>query len=60
MPEVRTPIKAIRAKCMDCTCHQLREIRECHLTECPLWPYRMGTRPSGTDRAVCEREGREA
>jgi len=60
MPNVCTPIKAIRAKCMDCTCHQLKEIRECHLTECPLWPYRMGTRPSDADRNLYEREGREA
>ena len=40
-----TPIKAIRAKCMDCTCHQPKEIRECPITNCPLWPYRMGHRP---------------
>ena len=44
--EVRTPIKAIRAKCMDCTCNQPKEVRECPITTCPLWPYRMGKRPN--------------
>ena len=41
----RTPIKAIRAKCIDCTNGQNVEIRECPITECPLWEYRMGHRP---------------
>lgn len=40
-----TPIKAIRAKCKDCTCNQNVEIRECPITDCPLYEYRMGHRP---------------
>lgn len=40
-----TPIKAIRAKCVDCSCGQLKEVRECPVTNCPLYPYRMGKRP---------------
>ena len=40
-----TPIKAIRKKCLDCTCGQIVEIRECPIIECPLYPYRMGRRP---------------
>jgi uncharacterized Fe-S cluster-containing radical SAM superfamily enzyme len=40
-----TPIKAIRAKCLDCTCGQLKEIRFCTIINCPLYPYRMGRRP---------------
>ena len=41
-----TPIKAIRKKCLDCTCYQPKEIRLCPVVNCPLYPYRMGTRPS--------------
>ena len=41
----RTPIKAIRAKCLDCCCGQAQEVRLCIDEECPLWPYRMGHRP---------------
>lgn len=41
----RTPIKAIRAKCLDCTCNQVVEVRNCPIKECPLYEYRMGHRP---------------
>tara|TARA_B100000315_G_C14175024_1_gene406296 strand:- start:141 stop:326 length:186 start_codon:yes stop_codon:yes gene_type:complete len=40
-----TPIKAIRKKCLDCTCGQIVEIRKCPVIECALYPYRMGRRP---------------
>lgn len=43
--EVLTPIKAIRAKCKDCSGGQLAEVRLCPVTTCALWPYRMGKRP---------------
>jgi hypothetical protein len=39
------PMKAIRAKCLDCSCYQPKEIRECPITKCALWPYRLGKRP---------------
>lgn len=41
----QTPIKAIRAKCMDCCCYQAKEVRLCPSVNCPLYPYRMGHRP---------------
>ena len=40
-----TPIKAIRAKCIDCSGGSAKEVRECHIRDCELWPYRMGRRP---------------
>ena len=46
--QIKTPIKAIRAKCMDCSGNQIKEIRQCELKECSLWPYRMGRRPKDT------------
>lgn len=39
------PLKAIRLKCLDCTNHQVQEIRDCTITTCALWPYRMGKYP---------------
>ena len=45
MKQMLTPIKAIREKRKDCTGNQLHEIRECSVTTCALWPYRMGKRP---------------
>lgn len=40
-----TPLKAIRAKCLDCCCDNTREVRECPITSCPIWPFRMGKKP---------------
>lgn len=42
-----TPIKAIRAKCLDCCNGQMVEVRLCTITRCPLYDYRMGHRPKG-------------
>ncbi|MBP3897147.1 MAG: hypothetical protein J6D57_04845 [Mogibacterium sp.] len=50
-----TPIKAIRAKCVDCSGGELREIRECPMTKCPIWPYRMGKRPKEDAKDGSER-----
>lgn len=41
-----TPVKAIRAKCIDCTCGNLKEIKECPVETCPLYLYRLGTNPN--------------
>ena len=40
-----TPVKAIRAKCLDCCAYDKGEVRLCPSTDCPLWPYRNGHRP---------------
>ena len=41
-----TPLKAIRAKCLDCSNDQRKEVKECPITKCPIWLYRMGKRPT--------------
>jgi hypothetical protein len=43
-----TPIKAIRAKCLDCSCNQFKEVVLCTVTKCSLYPYRMGKRPKAS------------
>lgn len=45
-PKVLTPIKAIRAKCLDCMCFSATEVRKCSNRTCSLNPYRLGKRPS--------------
>lgn len=40
-----TPIKAIRARCLDCCAGQPQEVRYCTIPDCSLYPYRMGKRP---------------
>ena len=40
-----TPIRSIRAKCIDCSGGSKREVRLCSVRTCPSWPYRLGRRP---------------
>lgn len=45
-----TATKAIRAKCNECIGGEpghikYKAIEECHLTDCPLFPFRFGRRP---------------
>lgn len=40
-----TPLKAIRAKCLDCSCGNPNEVRLCPIRDCPLYPYRDGHNP---------------
>ena len=51
-----TPIKAIRAKCLECCCGQVKEVRECVIKRCALFPYRMGHRPKDEEIPVEEQE----
>ena len=37
-----SPIKAIRAHCVDCSGGSSSEARKCTVIDCPLWPMRMG------------------
>lgn len=39
-------LKAIRAKCIECCCGQVAEVARCHISDCPLWPYRAGRNPA--------------
>lgn len=41
-----TPLKAIRAKCLDCCCGQYREVELCPCKDCSLYPYRFGRNPN--------------
>ena len=41
----QSPLRAIRAKCLDCSCYQISEVRLCEAVKCPLWPFRAGRHP---------------
>ena len=43
--EIHNPVKAIRAKCLDCSTGAVSEIRECLIGNCPLYPFRLGKNP---------------
>jgi len=40
-----TPIKSIRAKCLDCSAGSNHEVKMCPIEDCTLYPYRFGKRP---------------
>ena len=48
------PLKAIRAKCLDCQGEGESWVRNCDLHDCPLWPYRMGRKPTEKDLLVAQ------
>lgn len=40
----KTFSEAIRLKCLDCSVYELTEVRNCTVTNCPLWKFRNGKR----------------
>ena len=42
---ITSPIKAIRAKCLDCCCGQENEVKLCTCKDCPLYAFRFGKNP---------------
>ncbi len=37
-----TPMKAIRQKCLDCSCGSSEEVKNCFAKKCPLYQFRFG------------------
>jgi hypothetical protein len=51
---IPAPVKAIRVKCLECTCGSVNEVKLCHLSDCPLYPYRFSRNPKEEDLLVPE------
>jgi hypothetical protein len=43
-----TPVKSIRKFCVECCGGSKKEVRECIMTDCELYPYRLGKNPNRT------------
>lgn len=43
--KILSPMKAIRANCLDCCGGSEAEVRRCHINTCPLHPFRFGKNP---------------
>lgn len=56
MAEILTPMKAIRAKCLDCMCGQANEVKLCPSEDCSLYPYRLGKNPNIKPRELSEEQ----
>jgi len=46
------PMRAIREKCLDCSCQQPVEVKECTVKTCALHPFRMGKNPYRAKRVM--------
>lgn len=42
---ITNPVKAIRAKCLDCCCGSPKEVDLCPCPDCALYPFRFGKNP---------------
>lgn len=54
--KVLTPLRAIRAKCLDCSGGSSTEVKVCPIKDCPLHPYRLGKSPNRTPRVLTEEQ----
>ncbi len=55
-----SPLKAIRAKCLDCCCDQSKEVQLCPCDDCPLYPFRSGRDPARANRLTEEQRVKAA
>lgn len=54
--EITNPVKAIRAKCLECSNSSTNEVKECPVVNCPLYPFRLGKNPYRQRREMTEQE----
>jgi len=47
---MQSPLKSIRAKCLDCSNNQKGEVLNCPIKECPIYPFRLGKNPNRSKR----------
>ena len=59
MENKNNPLKAIKEKCLDCSCGSILEVKDCPSTKCPLYPFRFGKNPFRQKREMTK-EQREA
>jgi hypothetical protein len=58
-----SPLRAIRAHCLDCCGGSTQEVVKCVALRCPSWPFRMGSNPyreppSDEQRQAMQERGR--
>lgn len=42
---ITSPLKAIRAKCLECSNGSAADVRNCPIEKCELYPFRFGKNP---------------
>lgn len=54
--EYKSALKAIRAKCLDCSAGSALEVKVCAVPNCPLFTYRLGKNPNRPKREMTEEQ----
>lgn len=54
-----SPVKSIRAYCLDCSNGSANEVKLCPAENCPLYRYRFGTNPNRKGRKLTNEQRRE-
>lgn len=49
-------LKSIKAKCLDCCCDSLSEVKLCPAKTCPLYQFRLGKDEKRVKRVLSEEE----
>jgi len=52
MPKPLSPVKAIKKFCYDCTGGSIKERKLCEITDCPLYPFRLGKNPNRSGMGI--------
>jgi hypothetical protein len=54
-----SPLKALRARCLDCCAGSANEVRLCTAVSCPAWPFRLGSSPWRPPASEARREAQQ-
>lgn len=54
--KLRSPMRAIREKCLDCCGGSSNEVKLCPVSRCPLHAFRTGRNPNRTKRVMTEEQ----
>lgn len=52
----KNPVKAIRAKCIDCCGGMMSMVQDCGIPSCPIYPFRLGKNPFRTRKEMTEEQ----
>ena len=56
---IKSILRAVRKKCLDCCCYQENEVKLCPSTNCTLFPFRLGRNPHNKKKSSMTTEQKE-
>ena len=52
----KTPLKAIRLKCLECSNGSSNDVKECEIDSCELFHFRLGKNPYRVKRVLTDEQ----